>query len=76
MEQDWRRAGTELSLEEMMADPMVHLVMRRDGLTPDDVRTVFEEVRERQRLRLQTNAVSRTTVAVDKENHNVLQSPL
>ena len=54
---------------------MVHLVMRGDGLTPDDVRTVFEEVRERQRLRIQTNTASRTTVKVDKENQDV-SSPL
>jgi hypothetical protein len=60
----------------MMADPMEHLVMRGDGLTPDDVRTVFEEVRERQRLRIQTNTASRTPVTVDKENHDVSQSPV
>ena len=27
----------EPSLQEVMSDPIVHLVMRRDGLTPEDV---------------------------------------
>lgn len=31
----WR--GGEPTLAELMADPITHLVMRRDGLTPDTV---------------------------------------
>jgi hypothetical protein len=48
MEPDWRRAGVELALHEVMAEPIVHLVMRRDHLTVDDVWAVVEEVRRRQ----------------------------
>lgn len=35
---DWSRAGIEPSLAEVLADPVVHLVLRRDGLTPSDLR--------------------------------------
>ena len=48
MERDWRRAGVELALHEVKAEPIVHLVMRRDRLTADDVWAVVEEVRRRQ----------------------------
>ena len=33
----WSEAGPEPKLSEMLADPIVHLVMRRDGLTMDDL---------------------------------------
>jgi len=45
MATNWARAGVEPALEEVMADPVVHLVMRRDGLTAKDVRAVLETVR-------------------------------
>jgi hypothetical protein len=32
-ERRWSRGGTEPALAEIMADPIVHLVMRRDGVT-------------------------------------------
>lgn len=51
MATDWGRAGPEPSLEDVMADPMVQLVMRRDGLTPDDVNAVIEAVQRRHRGR-------------------------
>ena len=35
---DWSEAGLEPNLSKLLADPIVHLVMRRDGLTTDDVR--------------------------------------
>lgn len=47
MATDWGRAGPEPSLEDVMADPMVQLVMRRDGLTPEDVKAVIEAIRRR-----------------------------
>jgi hypothetical protein len=37
----------ELTLEEMLADPIVQLVMRRDGISGDDVRQVIAEARRR-----------------------------
>jgi len=30
----WTAAGVEPALAEVLADPMVHLVMRRDGVSP------------------------------------------
>ena len=37
MNQPFDRAGIEPSLEEAIADPVVRLVMRRDGLSDADV---------------------------------------
>ncbi len=34
----WLGAGQEPALEEVLADPLVHLVMRRDGVTPGESR--------------------------------------
>ncbi len=33
----WSSDGVEPSLEDVMVDPLVHLVMQRDGLTVDAV---------------------------------------
>jgi hypothetical protein len=41
----WDRRGQEPLLEEMLADPVVKLVLRRDGLTRDDVIGVMREAR-------------------------------
>ncbi len=38
---------TDPSLDEVMASPLVHLVMRRDGLTPDDVWRVIRTAQHR-----------------------------
>ena len=43
------RQSAELTLEEMLADPIVQLVMRRDGISADDVRQVIAEARRRWR---------------------------
>lgn len=42
---DWSRAGAEPSLAEVLEDPVVHLVLRRDGLTPSDLRRAMETAR-------------------------------
>jgi hypothetical protein len=39
----------ELTLEEMLADPIVQLVMRRDNIVADDVRRVIHQAREARR---------------------------
>lgn len=44
----WQDAGVEPHLDHVMADPLVHLVMRRDGVSLDDLRGVV--VRARQAL--------------------------
>lgn len=42
---DWSRAGIEPRLDEILNDPIVHLLMRRDRLTPSDVWGAIEDVR-------------------------------
>jgi hypothetical protein len=37
----------ELTLEEMLADPIVQAVMRSDGVRAEEVRAVVEEARRR-----------------------------
>lgn len=44
--EQWRRAGREPTISAMLDDPIVRLVMQRDGLTADDVRQVDEQARE------------------------------
>lgn len=43
----WDRGGQEPELGDMLADPVIELVMRRDGLTRDDVEAVMREARRR-----------------------------
>lgn len=33
----WRRAGEEPALADVLIDPLVHLVMRRDNVTPAEL---------------------------------------
>ncbi len=41
----WAHAGPEPELDDMLADPIVHLVLKRDGLTRDDVVAVMRQAR-------------------------------
>ena len=41
----WSEAGPEPEISELLADPIVHLVMRRDGLTEKDVRAAVHVAR-------------------------------
>ena len=72
MERDWRRAGIELALQEVMAEPIVHLVMRRDRLTVDNVWAVVEEVRRRQADA--PGAPAAATLTAGEENRNAPKS--
>jgi hypothetical protein len=45
----WSRAGAEPALDEVLADPIVLLVMDRDRLTAEDVRAVADRVGQRGR---------------------------
>ncbi|MBP1887985.1 hypothetical protein [Sinorhizobium mexicanum] len=54
----------ELGLEELLQDPIVQLVMRRDGVAPDDIRALVS------RLRSQSDA---STKAVGGERQNALE---
>ena len=41
----------EPSLDDMLKDPIVRLLMKRDGLSEDTVRAVFQDAAERMRAR-------------------------
>jgi len=43
----WARAGIEPRLEEVLADPLVHQVMRRDGVTDAALRGVIARAQAR-----------------------------
>ncbi len=45
----WLGAGQEPDLAEVLADPLVHLVMRRDGVTPAALAAVIAAARARWR---------------------------
>ena len=47
MKPDWSGAGIEPALADVMNDPLVRLVMRRDSLTPDQVWSVVNAARRR-----------------------------
>ena len=38
----WRDPGIEPSLEDVLSDPLVHLIMRRDHLSVADVRQMMD----------------------------------
>lgn len=44
-------AGAEPCIEEMLSDPIVHAVLRRDSLTADDVRRAIHHARAKIRDR-------------------------
>lgn len=45
MHQDWRRAGPEPAIDDMLADPIIHAVMRRDRIGESDVRAAIARAR-------------------------------
>ena len=47
MEQEYKRAGIEPPLEDLLNDRIAHLIMRRDGITLADVWRLVETVRAR-----------------------------
>ena len=54
MTQDYREAGVEPSVEDLMSDPIVHLILRRDRITPADTWAAVTDARRslhRQRAR-------------------------
>ena len=42
---NWMEAGVEPVLCEVLSDPLVHLVMRRDGVTQSELRGVVAQAR-------------------------------
>ena len=47
MRRDYIRAGTEPPLAEALRDPIVQLLMRRDGLEPTEMRRAIDAARRR-----------------------------
>ena len=45
----WKSAGAEPSLEEILADPVLHLVMRRDGVSLAELRNIIAAAQARRR---------------------------
>ena len=43
----WSEAGIEPRLDEVLADPLVRAVMRRDGVTSEELRNILEALRAR-----------------------------
>ena len=43
--EDWSRAGVEPSLEDVINDPVVRLVMRRDNVAPADLLKMLAHAR-------------------------------
>jgi hypothetical protein len=41
----WDKSGQEPSLDELLVDPVIEAVLRRDGLTRDDVMAVVRAAR-------------------------------
>ena len=48
----WSVGGVEPALSEVLADPVVHLVMRRDGVSPCELRRVIVAAQGKLRSRL------------------------
>jgi len=44
---NWLEAGAEPALDDVLADPLVHLVMRRDGVSPAQLGAVVAAARAR-----------------------------
>ncbi len=43
----WQNPGIEPKLEDMLADPLIHLVMQRDHISRTDVEKVIDQTRAR-----------------------------
>ncbi len=46
---NWAEAGVEPKLDDMIADPLVRLLMRHDGVSTEELRGMLEALRARQR---------------------------
>jgi hypothetical protein len=48
----WRNAGEEPDLADVLGDPLVHLVMRRDGVSLGQLEAVIAQARATLQVRL------------------------
>lgn len=63
MKKRWATAGVEPSLAEILSDPILHQVMRRDRLSPEAVRAAIRAGQEA--LRRRTERATAPTEAPD-----------
>ncbi|CCQ72352.1 hypothetical protein [Magnetospira sp. QH-2] len=49
----------EPSLEQLLSDPIIHAVMRRDGLVAEDIRSVINQARAHMRPTSQLSCACR-----------------
>jgi hypothetical protein len=54
----WRRAGREPALADVLVDPLVHLVMRRDGITLPELLRAIADAQSAARRRLCARCVA------------------
>ena len=47
---NWAEAGVEPRLDDMIADPLVRVVMRHDGVSTEELRGMLEALRAQQRI--------------------------
>ncbi len=45
----WATAGVEPKLDDMIADPLVRVIMRHDGVSSEELRGMLEALRPRRR---------------------------
>ncbi len=61
--QPWRFAGEEPALDELLADPLLHLVMKRDGVSEAALQAVIEAARVKLAARARRATESRRAQA-------------
>ena len=59
MRHNWSCAGIEPPLEDALDEPIVHLVMRRDGVSREELVLTVQEARSRLRFRERGGAARR-----------------
>ena len=57
LESAYARAGTEPSLEEVLSDPVIRLIMRADHLEPAEVRRLLEVLRRKRAISVDPGAI-------------------
>ena len=58
----WAEAGAEPKLDDMIADPLVRIVMRHDGVSTEELRGMLEALRTRRReASAEAKAAGKTT---------------
>ena len=46
--ENWAEAGVEPKLDDMIADPLVRVIMRHDGVSDEELRGMLEALRSHQ----------------------------